>query len=416
MKKWNFFARVLCVMSLCVFASCSSPSGGSSGNGGGSAQPAKCKITYISVIGTAPQSKQVDVGYTLTSSDLSSLNETGYTFNGWKLDGNDIAAGYEINKNIDLTADWTGATGTTVTNIKAGVRPANVTGSQTLPTFTTNITDHLYLAESSANATGYLAAWETKNASTYQWYTGTTGNWQAVSDATTKSLQITATTVTTYYILEAKSEDGNSVAYSNVCTVVCGGDKTTNIGKIAYSDGTCSSEYEAAKTPIGIVFDVNADGTPKKIVNLRQASSKMWSSSSADGSYKNFVTGVDTPLSYTDGSGNWQIICDKVIDENTKGYYPAFEYCNELTDGGKSWYLPARDELMTLYFNRIAVNSAIENLPSGTAIKLPTDGWFWSSSQYASYDISAWFIYFVDGNQGGNYKDSYGFVRGVAGF
>lgn len=433
MKKWNFFARALCVLTLIIFASCNY-----AGDNSGSNPPETPPADVTNLTATCTASGTVKLQWTNPSdADFAKVvitygtdgskevlktdtlnneatiaglsNGTQYTFTVKAYDNaNNASSGVSVNAtpHIPTPAELT----------TAGTRPENVTGSQTLPTFTTNITDHLYLAESSANATGYLAAWETYNASTLQWYTGTTGNWQAVSGATDRYLQITATIGTTYYMLEAKSEDGNSVAYSNVCTVVCGGDKTTNIGKIAYSDGTCSNEYEAAKTPIGIVFDVNADGTPKKIVNLSQASLKMWCSGSAAGCNTNFVTDVDTPLSYTDGSGNWQIICDNVTDANTEGYYPAFEYCNELTDGDKSWYLPARDELMTLYFNRTAVNSAIEKLPSGTATKLPTRGWFWSSSQSALDGTLAWFVPFDDGYQFNRCKVGDDDVRAVAGF
>ena len=303
---------------------------------------------------------------------------------------------------------------------KAGKKPENVQGTQTIPTFGTNITDHLYLAESSLGVTGRIDCSDTNNASTYQWYTGTTGNWQKVtSNGTSRELKITVTTGTTYYMLEAKSADGNSIAYSNVCTVICGGEKTANVGKIAYDDDSYNSGYVSGRTPVGIIFDVKEDGSPKTIVNLSQGSSKSWCFEEADGYSKNFATEVTTPLSYTDGSSNWNIICDNVTDEGTTGNYPAFEYCNGLTDGGKTWYLPARDELSTLYFNRTAVNNAIKILKDNdvTATELSTSSVYWSSSQYAFIKDGAWIVYFNDGGQNGSQKHGgTNNVRGVASF
>lgn len=93
-----------------------------------------------------------------------------------------------------------------------------------------------------SNVTGCIECYEISNASKYQWYTGTTGNWQKVaSSGTPSSLIITVTTGTTYYMLEAKSADGQSIAYSNVCTVICGGEKTANIGNTAIATLTAHS-------------------------------------------------------------------------------------------------------------------------------------------------------------------------------
>lgn len=305
----------------------------------------------------------------------------------------------------------------TVTETKAGVKPADIRGTQKLPQFAADIPVILYLSQRSINTEGYLIDWEVSDAESFQWYTGSKDNWEKVSSEGTDSiLKIQIKPGIRKYVLEAKSKDGKSVAYSNVCTIICGGDQTDNIGKIAYSDGTYSDDFESGKTAIGIVFDVKNDGTPKSILNLDQVSSKMWCSDSVNGFTKNFVKDVTTPLSYSDGSKNWQIICENEEIENIEGNYYAFEYCNSIKDGAKEWYLPSRDELLKIYFNKNAINAAIKKLNDNcvAALELQNTISLWSSSQTATDDFGAWGISF---DVGWNYdfcKDYDNAVRAVA--
>lgn len=175
--------------------------------------------------------------------------------------------------------------------------------------------------------------------------------------------------------------------------------------------------YDASYgTPIGIVFELDGDGNAKKIVSLKQSENTLqWARFTSESDFaEGYNYSFDTNT--TDGSGNWQKIYNKVRDANTPGNYPAFEYCNGLTDGGKTWYLPVINELKAVYNNKAAINTAIRKLPNGTATELPSDYWFWSSSQYDSSDYKAWVFSFRDGNQEYDFKDfSYG-VRSVAGF
>ena len=83
--------------------------------------------------------------------------------------------------------------------------------------------------------------------------------------------------------------------------------------------------------------------------------------------------------------------------------HPAAYYCKTLTLGGyNTWYLPAKDELMTMYSNKSAT-------PFATANSLV--GYHWSSTEdNGSY---AWLQGFSLGPQYGYNKDSSTYVRAV---
>jgi hypothetical protein len=177
------------------------------------------------------------------------------------------------------------------------------------------------------------------------------------------------------------------------------------IGAIMYSDMTFSSEYVAGKTPIGIVFE---SGTKVKIVHLSEQSYLEWCLYTANGFNCNPAT------STSDGSGNWQIICDTVSDETTDGNYPAFEYVNGL---GSGWYLPAKDELNAVYTNMADINAAlIKLIDAEVSATLLGTNWYWSSSSDSNHSNFAWSHNFFNGFQNYNYKDSISSVRAVRAF
>jgi len=351
-----------------------------------------------------------------TALTANAFTYTGYVFKGWATstggmaayaDGASVTDLAAANKSITLYAVWS------VSNVSS---PADVKGAAALPVIKIRITDHLYLASSAAGTSGYIACWETSGASTYQWWTSSDGtNWSEVSGKTSSYLQFTAASNTVvYYCMSATSSDGTSTAYSNVCTVECGTEKTNKIGQIYYTDGTVSSSYESGRTPAGIVSDVKPDGSVKTIVALEQ-NSGAWAPSGTTGYNTTFAT------SLSDGKGNWAVI--QAADpegSKTATNYPAFSYCNAYTGGGYdagTWYLPSRDELSTISFHKTAINTGLKTLSDNgcTATQLGT-GWYWSSSQYSSVYYVAWLVSFVDGRQGNDYKDSNLNVRSVAGF
>lgn len=75
----------------------------------------------------------------------------------------------------------------------------------------------------------------------------------------------------------------------------------------------------------------------------------------------------------------------------------AYRGPNNLSD----WYLPSKDELNQLYLNKTTVGGF-------------SAGYYWSSSEYDAN--LAWYQYFGDGIQYGNYKDTTTYVRPVRAF
>ena len=127
------------------------------------------------------------------------------------------------------------------------------------------------------------------------------------------------------------------------------------VGAIVYADATTADKANDAfifvenpiqnKTPIGIVFNNNNNTQVAKIVHLSQYEDNIkWCTGSA-----NAYTLQEIGTSLDEGSGNWQIICNDVTDENVSGKYPVFEYVknltNDVTSDGQKWYLPALREL-----------------------------------------------------------------------
>lgn len=283
-----------------------------------------------------------------------------------------------------------------ILNTKAGVRPKNVIGTEALPEFLSEITDHIYVHESGAGEEIFLTSLlKEDNTYTCNWYTGTTGKWIPVTeDKHEDNLKITIAKDTTYFILELVSPDGKSKAYSNVCTVICGSDKTEKVGMILYrknQDFLLKSDYSSEYgTPIGIVCEVKDDGTPKNVVTINKNLQKYsWCSSDAEGFNKKIQT------STKDGKDNWNIIKADVSDFEFPGKYPVFEDAIKLTDGGKTWFVPARDELIAIKMNRNAINEAMAKLPSEyRIIGFLDSGYYISSSQSGKYDNKIWIVSF----------------------
>ncbi|MGP1521216.1 MAG: InlB B-repeat-containing protein [Treponema sp.] len=66
----------------------------------------KVTITYSTEHGTAPASKTVFEGYTLTYEDLPDISATGFRFEGWYWNNTRMSIGDVINEDMALTAKW----------------------------------------------------------------------------------------------------------------------------------------------------------------------------------------------------------------------------------------------------------------------------------------------------------------------
>jgi prepilin-type N-terminal cleavage/methylation domain-containing protein len=99
-------------------------------------------------------------------------------------------------------------------------------------------------------------------------------------------------------------------------------------------------------------------------------------------------------ISDTDGLSNTSIILDECSETPI-----AASVCKDYSvDEYDDWYLPATDELSTLYRNRVAIDGF-------------SAGYYWSSTDYDSY--GAWGMYFDFGSEDINYKGYDGRVRCV---
>lgn len=151
--------------------------------------------------------------------------------------------------------------------------------------------------------------------------------------------------------------------------------------------------YPHTGLPMGVVFDISNGGKSGKIVSLY------------DGYGGWGPTGVTTGASNdNDGLANMATI--KGLD-NDFSDYPAFSWIDALNPAGTAysagtkviWYLPAKDELLTLHGQLATVNTSLTANGWST---LRTNGNYWSSTEYA--DHHAWHVVFQSGAANQNPK------------
>lgn len=163
----------------------------------------------------------------------------------------------------------------------------------------------------------------------------------------------------------------------------------TEVGDIVYSDGSASpSSVETLNdtqkgAAAAVIFSVS--GSVKKGVGLQESSTKLkWVRNSTQ------VAGCNIKLntSDTDGSGNWAIVqaADPDGAANVASDYPAFYYANTygVSIGGVStgWYIPAKEESISLWDVKDVMNAAFGKIGAGaTILNLPDGDGYWTSSQ-----------------------------------
>ena len=111
-------------------------------------------------------------------------------------------------------------------------------------------------------------------------------------------------------------------------------------------------DYYNDGTKEGVVFEVSADGTSGKIVSMTDSGVLRWSSDTTE---QKRLSGAD---SETDGAANMAVV-KAISGWETK--YPAFKWC---TDLGDDWYLPAKEELRTIYNNKDKLNTNLTDMLS----------------------------------------------------
>ena len=184
--------------------------------------------------------------------------------------------------------------------------------------------------------------------------------------------------------------------------------------------------------PIGVVAmisDVYGIPTPKVIGLQESASTLMWAPSGTTGYGKKFTNIICTPSKTgsgaastatftgdTDGSDNWEEICavDPEGTQDAATNYPIFNFANTYgttagltdTDYETGWYVPSIAELCEVYKNKDVIQ---KSLTKASGFTIGTS-YYWSSSQYASYSLNVYVVYFYDGGvyNSDKYLNTYG--------
>ena len=145
----------------------------------------------------------------------------------------------------------------------------------------------------------------------------------------------------------------------------------------------------------GVVFEVTDRGRHGKIVSMIQSSEALqWRSDNVE--QKTLIGAA----SKTNGAANMAVV--KSIP-NWESKYPAFKWCAEL---GEGWYLPAKEELLTIYSCKEILNSKLNE-------KIDRE-WTWSSTECNK--LCAWLVYMNDGYTNYYNKYNYNYVRAVSAF
>jgi len=254
----------------------------------------------------------------------------------------------------------------------------------------------------------------------------------SVKDASANELTVTDGTFTM-----PKSNVTVSATFTEMRTEASGKigkyEKPYKVGDIVFSDGS-ATPYSADLTlsdaqkdaAVAVIFYAGSAsdtlGAKTLGVGLRNATGLAWArhaiietfplkTDSAEGWSTNITAirctpstngaGTATFTGDLDGSDNWKALCDAVSDEGTSGNYPAWEWVNAYATENSlegsyasGWYLPTLAELSMLYRVKDSVNSALEKA-GGTKI---ADEVYWSSSQVASNDYFAWYVWLGGGN------------------
>lgn len=114
----------------------------------------------------------------------------------------------------------------------------------------------------------------------------------------------------------------------------------------------------------GVVFEVSEDGFSGKIIGLTEPSYQL----------------------------DWDEACD---------------WCASL---GNGWYLPTKDELLTIYENLDELNATLGRRD----VEKIGNYYYWSSTEYSA--DRAWLVRMLDGFTFNTDKNYYGYVRAVSAF
>ena len=147
----------------------------------------------------------------------------------------------------------------------------------------------------------------------------------------------------------------------------------------------------------GIIFEVTDGGKHGKMISVKESSEYLqWSS---DTSEQVRLIGANNVYN---GAYNMATVA-RIADWRLK--YPAFAWCANL---GEGWYLPATEELLTVYNQKIMIDKALMSRNGGSL------RYCWSSTEYDEF--CAWFVRMTGRVTGNRYKSGSYYVRAVSAF
>ena len=386
--------------------------------------PIRYTITYDSdVVSVEPTT------YTFQTDPITlpTLSKAGWTFGGWY-------------KESDFS-------GTAVTTITPGADTNQYHSSFTLyakwssasvNVDVTNPTDKVTLSSSYSNGVTTFTATNTTGATTYKWYvdgvkdTSATGNTFTFDradhtkgvytitvecggySATTSLVAAIGTKLEPDAVLDIVFTDGSAIAYQSGLSL-SDEQKAAAVAVIFYTGTECSNDSRQRILGLGLK-NSDSDSTPTyawakndstgystKFTNIAISKSTQ---EPTDGTVyyqyiSNYLTGD------FEGSDNWSYIClqdptgtadAEVAAEN----YPAFNYVNNYAVKAgltgiyaTGWYMPSLVESNHIYKKMTQLNTILGLL--NNADILPYE-YYWSSSQIASSDSSAWSFGFDSGD------------------
>lgn len=201
--------------------------------------------------------------------------------------------------------------------------------------------------------------------------------------------------------------------------------QVVSVGAILYGDGTVASGLVTGKTPIGIVFDT-ANRLAVALTDINSSgsagsSTMYWSTSYYDiPALGNCTSSTDLMTCGVDGRANTTAILNC---GSSCGSTPAATATNSYEPSGCSkdfckktkWFLPSMRDLITLYNAKSYVNASL-SLTASSGAKTLTESYYWSSTEYTSYD--AWILLMGNGNRSNGSKTNgyYYYVRPVLAF
>ena len=166
--------------------------------------------------------------------------------------------------------------------------------------------------------------------------------------------------------------------------------KNCAIGQILNSDGTCTTNKETDKTPIGIVVYIGSDNCGQALA-LKDLGSMIWSTEYVDIPDLPNYTSVSAAEKDFDSCGNTQ----KIIKQGGSNTYPAawatVNYAPSSVPATKGkWCLPAAGVARSMMNNYDKINFGLSNAGGELLPDLSHDHWTWSSSENLDARVWAW--------------------------